>query len=809
MRGYNEAGRPGIPDSLPAFALYKSRLHCVVTFMHIRLLGPLEIEDGPRRLGPADFSGRKPKQLLEILLTERGRVVSKDRLADLLWHDELPQDASATIDTYVSVLRRHLEPAILHAKDSRYVRRGHPGYLFDASEVEVDVDRFQALIAEGQRASDSPILLLIALRSTEVADNAPVRQLTETARSLGRLRTIWLEPLPRAALDPLLSWGVDPVELWAATGGHPLFLSERLRARAGERLDEAILSRCRAVRSTAQRLLEAASVFERAFRAGLLAEMLESNEVAIVADSEELLARRLLIERGGELSFPHDLVRQTIYSSISAPRREVLHRQALRALEAQGAPMAELASHALAGGVWAPAVRYATAAGNQALALYANEEATSHFQRALTILEAHPGLVELVQFESLLIQLVRALIVLGDTDEATNSLEQARTSARSRGDIRAEAEVTHWLGFAQWAAWTPSRALPHARRSLALAQRLDDLRLVGRAHAFLANPHGSLGNMDEALRHAARALATFKELGEDPPAMVLYRIGQVRHQRGEEGTALKALQRGEALALAQHEQSIIVFVRWVRAKALANLGRYQEAFAALASAESAGKGEEVFARTRIPNTYGAFYADLGLWHEALEHDLESLDAVRTMSGLAFKEPLIQSLLNVAEDHLALGASEHAMRAIECVVQLMPEAEYGRFRYRNRLHYVRALLALAREEEAAALEAADACLTDAAAYRAPKYEVRGRLVKGRALARLGNIEAAKTELIAAARLAEQLGYSAWAWRAWTAAAEVTSAPRLARRAADVVQRLADNLDTELRECFLRIAAKSRH
>jgi DNA-binding SARP family transcriptional activator len=1093
--------------------------------MHIRLLGPLEVEDGPRRLGPADFSGRKPKQLLEILLTERGRVVSKDRIADLLWHDELPQDASATIDTYVSVLRRHLEPAILHARDSRYVRRGHPGYLFDASEVEVDVDRFQALIAEGQRAhnqgalehagrafaaaidlyhgtyledepqapwtlgprerlkrayidllvtaaevstarggfneglrfceraiecdatceeafrwamlccyalgrqdealrtfqrcsktlsqelgtspmseidalhrrilqglpvqqlladalpsirmlqtnrmdlpflgrqaemaaledawqatengvllvmvegeagigksrlvtefmrstarrysrakctelerdlpfsgiaaaladllsslsdhdteralmgvpavvelvpelagkvamptaaalppeasrirlldsvaallravaplmlflddlqwadastvqalgrilqraSDSPILLLSALRPAEAANNSSARHLTEMARSLGRLRTIWLEPLPRVALDPLLSWGVDPVELWATTGGHPLFLSERLRARAGERLDEAILSRCRAVRSTAQRLLEAASVFERAFRSALLAEVLESNEVAIVADIEELLARRLLIERGGELSFPHDLVRQTIYSSISAPRREVLHRQALRALEAQGAPMAELASHALAGGLWAPAVRYATAAGNQALELYANAEAAAHFKRALTLLEAHPGLVEPSQFEALLIQQARALIVLGDTNKALYSLKQAHASARNRGDILAETEVTHWLGFAHWSAWTPSRALPHARRALALAQRLNDQHLIGRAHAFLANPHGSLGHLDEALQHAARALATYKQLNEDPPAMVLYRIGLTRHERGEEVAALNALQRGEALALAQHEETMLVIVKWARAKVLANLGRYQEAFAALAAAESAGKGEEAFARSRIPNTYGAFYADLGLWHEALERDLESLDIVQSMSGPAFKEPLIHALLNVAEDRLALGSPEPAMRAIERVVQLMPEAEYGRFRYRNRLHYVRALLALAREEEAAALESADACLADAAAYRAPKYEVRGRLVKGRALAGLGNAEAAKMELIAAARLAEQLGYPAWAWRAWTAAANLTHAPRLAQRAEDAVRKLAGNLDTELRERFLRIAAKAR-
>jgi DNA-binding SARP family transcriptional activator len=1091
-----------------------------VMFMHIRLLGPLEIENGPRQLGPADFGGRKPKQLLEILLTERGRVLSKDRIADLLWPDEMPENASATIDTYISVLRRHLEPTTLHARDSRYIRRIRPGYLFDPSEVEVDVDSFQALMSEGQRArhdgdleragdafaaaidlyrgsyledepqaawahgprerlkrayidllvaaaelavaqgnfnqgsrlceraiehdaiceevyrwamlcsyalgrqdealrtfqrctkmlaqelgaspmpetealqrrilqsvpvqqlladvlpagrmgradrldlpflgrqtelaaledawrataqgvllvmvegdagigksrlvtellrrtalrcgqakgtelerdlpfsglatalasllsslskqdaeralaaapavvelvpelagkvslpaatalppeaarirlldsvaavlravaplvlflddlqwadpstiqalgrilqraSDSPILLLIALRPAEAVGNAPVRHLVDTARSLGRLRTIRLEPLPRAALDPLLSWGVDPVELWAATGGHPLFLSERLRARAGERLDEAILSRCRAASSSAQHLLEAASVFGRAFRPGLLAAMLGCDEAAIVADIEELLSRRLLIEHAGELRYPHDLVRQTVYSSISAPRRETLHRQALRALEAEGAPMAELASHALAGGVWASVIQYATAAGNQALMFYANAEAAAHFTRALTMLEAHPGLVEPAQLESLLIQRARALIVLSETAEALHSLEQARACAHSRGDVRAEAEAAHWMGLAHWAAWTPSRALPHARRALALAQQLNDQHLVGRAHAFLTNPHGSLGHLDEALRHAAQALAIYKQLGEEPPAMVLHRIGIIRHQRSEEGAALKALQQGEALALAQHEETILVFVRWVRATALANLGRYHEAFAALVAAESAGKGEEAFARSRLPNTYGAFYADLGLWHEALEHDLESLDVTQALSGPAFKEPLIHALLNVAEDHLALGASERALQAIERVGQLMPEAEYARFRYGNRLHYVRALLALAGEE------AADACLTNAAAYRAPKYEMRGRLVKGQALARLGNAEAAKTELLAAARLAEQLSYPAWAWRAWTAAAEVTSAPRLARHAADAVQRLANNLDTGLRERFLRAAAKAWH
>src|SRR6266567_1190571 len=122
--------------------------------MYIRLFGSLQIEDGHRWVGPDDLGGRKPKQLLEILLNEWGRVVSKDRMVDLLWPDELPQNAAATLDTYVSVLRRHLEPTIVRARDSRYLRRVHPGYLFDASEVEIDVDRFQALIVEGQHARD-------------------------------------------------------------------------------------------------------------------------------------------------------------------------------------------------------------------------------------------------------------------------------------------------------------------------------------------------------------------------------------------------------------------------------------------------------------------------------------------------------------------------------------------------------------------------------------------------------------------------------------------------------------------------------
>ena len=164
--------------------------------MYIRLFGSLQIEDGQRWVGPDDLGGRKPKQLLEILLNERGRVVSKDRIVDLLWPDELPQNAAATLDTYVSVLRRHLEPTIVRARDSRYLRRVHPGYLFDASEVEIDVDRFQTLIVEGQHARDEGDL--------ERTDHA-------FATAIGFYRGAYLEDEPQA------TWTLGPRERLART----------------------------------------------------------------------------------------------------------------------------------------------------------------------------------------------------------------------------------------------------------------------------------------------------------------------------------------------------------------------------------------------------------------------------------------------------------------------------------------------------------------------------------------------------------------------------------------------------------------
>jgi DNA-binding SARP family transcriptional activator len=117
----------------------------------IRLFGPLAIAIGERPIGPRELGGIKPKQVLEILLLARGRRVSKERLAELLWGEDLPQNVSGALATYVSVLRRCLDA---HGAPARELVVTEPeAYRAAVEGVELDLDRFDALMRQASGAA--------------------------------------------------------------------------------------------------------------------------------------------------------------------------------------------------------------------------------------------------------------------------------------------------------------------------------------------------------------------------------------------------------------------------------------------------------------------------------------------------------------------------------------------------------------------------------------------------------------------------------------------------------------------------------
>src|SRR5215218_1535289 len=109
--------------------------------MRYRVLGPLEVREGEESL---PLAGAKQRALLALLLLHANSVLSRDRLIDELWGEEPPGTAVASLQVYVSRLRKLLPEATL--------RTQAPGYLLEVEPDELDLRCFERLLAEGHEA---------------------------------------------------------------------------------------------------------------------------------------------------------------------------------------------------------------------------------------------------------------------------------------------------------------------------------------------------------------------------------------------------------------------------------------------------------------------------------------------------------------------------------------------------------------------------------------------------------------------------------------------------------------------------------
>ena len=199
--------------------------------LDFRILGPLEVRRDGR---PLNLGGARQRGVLALLLLHANEVISSDRLIDELWADDPPHDALAALQAHVSRLRKLLEPE--HAGEPRVIVTVAPGYTIRVGSEELDLLRFEDLVAEGRRrleggnAGGAGDVLREALDSwrgrplggleSEPFAQEPIRQLDE----------LWLDAV-EARIDADLESGRHAAlvrELSVLTRRHPLH--ERLRA---------------------------------------------------------------------------------------------------------------------------------------------------------------------------------------------------------------------------------------------------------------------------------------------------------------------------------------------------------------------------------------------------------------------------------------------------------------------------------------------------------------------------------------------------------------------------------------------------
>ncbi|MDX6425611.1 MAG: hypothetical protein QOD52_1016 [Gaiellaceae bacterium] len=107
--------------------------------MEFRLLGPLEVRDGDRVL---HLGGGKEAALLALLLLRSRETISIERVIDALWGERAPANAAKSVHVYISHLRKALG-------DDRVITRGR-GYELQLADDELDLRRFEALVAKGR-----------------------------------------------------------------------------------------------------------------------------------------------------------------------------------------------------------------------------------------------------------------------------------------------------------------------------------------------------------------------------------------------------------------------------------------------------------------------------------------------------------------------------------------------------------------------------------------------------------------------------------------------------------------------------------
>lgn len=113
--------------------------------IRIRLFGTTEVSDLERDTPVTDFHGNKARQILAILALHPGQRMAKTRLAKLLWDDRVPDSWHSTLEGYVSLLRRSLEPGVRPAASMIGTQRG--SYCLHPDRVCTDLAEFDSLVA--------------------------------------------------------------------------------------------------------------------------------------------------------------------------------------------------------------------------------------------------------------------------------------------------------------------------------------------------------------------------------------------------------------------------------------------------------------------------------------------------------------------------------------------------------------------------------------------------------------------------------------------------------------------------------------
>ncbi|GGO38715.1 hypothetical protein GCM10008949_45730 [Deinococcus humi] len=591
-----------------------------------------------------------------------------------------------------------------------------------------------------------------------------------------------LAPLSGAATRQLLTSLNVPADvadgLARASGGHPLFVLEGVRALASgggiggsggvsPKLGQMIGDRLARLSKVALHATRASAVLRRDFTPELVADMLSAPLLEVLGAWDELEAAQIL---AGE-RFHHDLVAEAVLEGIPPTVLRLLHRAAARVLADEGAAAARIAWHWRQGGQDLEAAPWLLQAREAARASLRLREAAAHLEEAARIFEAQGDPRAFGAWR----QRAEDLALTDDAEARQASVNDVLERATTPTEI-AQAWLLQAGLFS--ARNEGARAESAVRRGLLALGDHDESELRANLLGDLGTALWTQGRLAEAEAALREAVTVLEPLGPSSSlagglsnlAVVLDH--QDRHREAE-GLHRRAVEILTGLGDLGH---LAVILRNL-AVCLSELGDVRGGLEALQRSVTLHDADSQDTSAVSHVLLGITHADLGEYGSAVQHFEHALSAELDPSGWLhdYARGCLGEVLVTLGD---FGRAEALLRAAEA--SGIPNS------YRGRVHVALARLAFERgQDPAAALEQAEALVGEA-----PRPFALGRLRLVQALScEPAQAHAAAREALETARRHElgglELGAHTRLARALSRAGEIQQALLHAEQAAHLL------------------------
>jgi tetratricopeptide (TPR) repeat protein len=438
------------------------------------------------------------------------------------------------------------------------------------------------------------------------------------------------------------------------------------------------------------------------------------------------------------------------------------------------------------------------------LETYAYEPAANHFERALTLADQPAAQMDAI------LGLSHTFILLDKHAAAAEAIQQGLKIAKTQSDDKRRAKLLYTSAQNASRQHRPDGGKTEVEAALLAAKQAEDDYYLAQSLLLLTEVHESAGDLNSALETATQAQIVSSQLKDNQlEGRALVEIGFLNAQRAEFDEAATAAERGLELLERTTDHNAIAYAWNILGRSLGGRGEYSRAFLAFhRSQEEAEKVGDRYLLAQALNMQGWLYRELGDYEKALDADQEGIKLSRKWKKTS---PEISARLNLCLNVLFLGNPERALEMLNKIEIRIDAGEFGfhEWRWRLRLMHARGLCYLAFNNPQKALAAAEEGLPLAEKNKTRKYTALNHQLRGSALAELGMIDNAITELETSVSLADTIQYQPIRWDGRFQLAELFNqkgceqeAQRLSVEAEDIIQTIASNIeDKSLQNIFL--------